>query len=487
MKRLKSASLILLFTCGMATNALSNGRFFMPVMAWVFPGLLLTFSRRMTPGKGYLCIAAGLSVAHQFSFWGFASQDSGQALFYLPMLLGPLFALPYLADRLLRRRLAGFSSSLVFPACYVGIEFLYAQNPLGSTGVLGYTQYRSLELAQLSSLTGVLGLTFMITWTGSAIAWLLEAYQEGRSLRKPLLGLVLVWSCVLLFGSARLQLPHDVPTVTVTGLHVHDLRGEEGRRLMRLASEDPDAFDAESRALTQRLWEASRRQAAAGAKIIVWSEVSPMLSERILSEFKEQAAAFAQEEGVYLATAPYVFHDAELDENKLLLHSPAGREVLRHVKYGGNLLEGSKPGDGIIRHVDTEHGRLAGVVCWDQDFPAIMRQVGRSDVDILLVPNADWPEITPLHSAVGYFRAVENGVSLVRQNNQGLSLIVDPKGRILAQMDHARSDVWVMTAQVPTRGVWTLYASAGDWLVVAAAVFLLLQLSRYQMRRKRNP
>ncbi len=66
-------------------------------------------------------------------------------------------------------------------------------------------------------------------------------------------------------------------------------------------------------------------------------------------------------------TSPYVnyIHQPDLDENKLLLFNPEGDLVMTHYKYGCNIIEGSKPGDKVLQLVDTEYGRLTGVICWD--------------------------------------------------------------------------------------------------------------------------
>ncbi len=85
-----------------------------------------------------------------------------------------------------------------------------------------------------------------------------------------------------------------------------------------------------------------------------------------------------------------------------------------------------------------------------------MKQAGKLEIDIMLVPNADWKAITPMHTHIGVSRAVENGYSLVRPNVNGLSIITDPLGRVIAAMDHDKSSEWVLIAQVPTRGTRTI-------------------------------
>jgi apolipoprotein N-acyltransferase len=68
------------------------------------------------------------------------------------------------------------------------------------------------------------------------------------------------------------------------------------------------------------------------------------------------------------------------------------------------------------------------------------------------------------------FRAIENGVSLVRQADNGLSIATDPFGRTLAAVDHFATEDRVTVAQVPSKGVFTVYSVIGDlfgWLAVA--------------------
>jgi apolipoprotein N-acyltransferase len=67
------------------------------------------------------------------------------------------------------------------------------------------------------------------------------------------------------------------------------------------------------------------------------------------------------------------------------------------------------------------------------------------------------------------FRAVENGASMLRAARWGLSSAVDPLGRTLATMDDSLAAQKVMVAQLPTKGVVTIYSRIGDlfaWLCI---------------------
>jgi apolipoprotein N-acyltransferase len=115
-------------------------------------------------------------------------------------------------------------------------------------------------------------------------------------------------------------------------------------------------------------------------------------------------------------------------ENKVHIIDPNGEIVLTHVKYGGNDFEGSLKGDGVLQTVDTPYGKLSAVICWDADFPTVIKQAGEQNVDLLFVPANDWREVKDIHAGMATFRAVENGMSIFRQTGEGVSVVVDAYG-----------------------------------------------------------
>jgi apolipoprotein N-acyltransferase len=128
------------------------------------------------------------------------------------------------------------------------------------------------------------------------------------------------------------------------------------------------------------------------------------------------------------------------------------------------------------------------VICWDADYPAIIQQSGQNGTGLLIVPSSDWEEIDPLHTQMAVFRAVENGMSLVRQVEGNLSIAVDPYGRVLAQTDYFDATDRTMVAQIPVEDVPTIYASFGRWLgwvcLVAFLVVVGYVISRALIERR---
>jgi apolipoprotein N-acyltransferase len=226
-----------------------------------------------------------------------------------------------------------------------------------------------------------------------------------------------------------------------------------------------------------------------GAKIILWPELAIIGTEEDVQAVLSKGQALADEADVYLAMPTFtLFPDSERpDENILYIAGPDGDIVIEHVKYGGNILEGTLPGSGEIESVDTEYGRLSGIICWDTNYPNIVRQVGRQDVNILLSPAKEWDGINPMHAQMAVFRALENGTSLVRQSDEGLSIIVDGYGRTLATGEELADSGNYLLAEVPTSSPSTLYPVVGDVVgIIALAGLAAIIVAALIARRRRN-
>jgi len=135
-----------------------------------------------------------------------------------------------------------------------------------------------------------------------------------------------------------------------------------------------------------------------------------------------------------------------------------------------------KLGDGRLPVIATDEGRMAGAICYDADFPEFIRQAGQRSADLLIVPANEWKEIKDIHVHMAAFRAIENGVSLVRPAASGISSAFDPWGRVLGVSDFFAPGDRTLIVQVPIGGVRTLYAATGDlfaWLCVAGLALAL--------------
>jgi apolipoprotein N-acyltransferase len=207
--------------------------------------------------------------------------------------------------------------------------------------------------------------------------------------------------------------------------------------------------------------------------------------------FIQKAAKLADDLGVYLLLSLYIrpndYPNRPL-ENKVVMLDSEGQVKFEYQKSkpvpGANAI----PGPGKILSVQTPFGRIGSAICYDMDFPGLIRQAGKSKVDLMLVPADDWKEINPIHTYMSSLRAIENGFSMVRSTKDGLSAAFDYQGRLVASLDEFKTGKKIMLADLPTKGTQTLYTLIGDlfaWLcligIIAPAIWSIFVSGKEQM------
>lgn len=111
---------------------------------------------------------------------------------------------------------------------------------------------------------------------------------------------------------------------------------------------------------------------------------------------------------------------------------------------------------------NTELGNLGTIICYDLDFTDTARKVVRNGAQILLIPSADWPEITYKHYTHAIFRAVENNVSVVKSEWAYDSCFIDPYGRIINKSLDPKGKRSVLVEEVPLGNGKTIQILLGD-------------------------
>ena len=457
-----------------------SGKWTIPLAAWIAPVFLIHFARLNDPLPGVLLIWLVMALATYFAYRDLVPLP-GSAYPIFVVMISALWTLPYLADRLLYARLPGFASTLAFPLAWVVIDFITSRlSPFGTWGSIAYTQYGNRPLMQLASVTGLWGISFLITWFGPVVNWVWDRQFQGTEAASALIVYGVIWGLIMLVGGARLVFTQFTKTVRMAAIGWPEgLVGVD--KVMRIFMPQP-LQEAELQALREAylplqdyFLSESRREARAGAGIIIWPEINLMVFQSDEKAFMERARQLAREEQVYLLMGVGTVRpgEAKLLENKSVLVNPAGEMAFSYVKThpvpGGEAMVSAR-GDGRIPTEDTPYGRLAAPICYDMDFPPHIRQVGRTRADTILVPASDNKPIQHLHHVHAVFRAIENGVSMLRSTRWGISAAVDPLGRTLAIMDDSIAVQKAMVAQLPTKGVATIYARIGDlfaWLCAA--------------------
>jgi apolipoprotein N-acyltransferase len=147
------------------------------------------------------------------------------------------------------------------------------------------------------------------------------------------------------------------------------------------------------------------------------------------------------------------------------------------LQYFGGLGVGEGPTIG-----ESPVGRFGVLICYESTYPQASRAFRGAGADLLLnITNDSWYGREPLysrtlalwqHPAHMVMRAIENRMGVARAANTGISLFVDPVGRITSRTSLFEADVLVDT--VYTTDVRTFYAYAGDLAGYGAALATLV-------------
>lgn len=117
-----------------------------------------------------------------------------------------------------------------------------------------------------------------------------------------------------------------------------------------------------------------------------------------------------------------------------------------------------------VQVFDWNGHRIGVLICYEDILPAFAADVVARGPDILInITNDAWFGRTGepyLHMALSVMRSVESRKTLIRSTNTGVSVIVDPAGRILRRTDLDTAESVV--ASVPILKKETIYGHVGD-------------------------
>ena len=430
------------------------------------PLLIAAQGRRPLEAVGLGLIAGGVCGAAQAGWY----HDTARLFWaYIPF-LWLAFLLGFVAIATAKVPAAGHPlRRVLFLAC-AGIagEWLTSFLPLPLN--IGLCQYQNLPLLQIAGITGIWGVSFLLWWANAAlmeIALRRKAAPLGVGVALVLLSLG--------YGTLRLSHPPTAPRLRVAA--IQDLTPEETGDLA------PAGAEADRAALT-------RRAAARGAKLIVWSEeslggeftpASPKDETRLLARHLDTALVVGYSDD----TRPKPFNCAAYLAPDGDVLGPAHHKIHLYLSER----ETNQPGHAATV-VETPQGKIGLEICFDSCYTNTTRQEAGQGARLIALPNYDPP--TPrgvlhrLHGTMLPFRAVENAVPFVRADSNGLSQIVDAQGRIVGQSPLFTPDVLVGDVALGD-GRGSFFTRFGDWLAYVCLTFVCGSiLTRLSSGRKRE-
>ena len=365
----------------------------------------------------------------------------------------------------------------------------------------GYALTNPLALAQVASLIGLWGLTFLSVVIFASPAVLIDGNSRGRRFWIAPVMALLVLVAMGVFGAARLSLQ---PTTTVANVKL---------RIMQPNLQQDVRFNYAAKAEVMRKYltlsdRASGPQSTGvrDASILIWPESAfPFFLAR-------EADALAQidellPKGTILITGSVrapdlppgtritraynsiyaIDHDGSVLSVYDKLHLVPFGEFLPFQDWMEKLgfvqltkvQGGFIPGTGRRAMEIPNAPRALPLICYETIFPDEVAARGERPGWIINLTNDGWFGISTgpyQHLQQARLRAIEQGLPVVRAANTGISAVIDPMGRIVARLGLGVEGV--LDSSLPAAIAPTVYARSGDIpiaMIVAAALILVIR------------
>lgn len=431
-------------------------------LAWIALVPWLIALPRLSPAATWLFgIVLGLVFYRIGLDWliEIAGPIAGATIVVLAVWMGFAFRVA----RLLMERFGPASMLWAVPLTFVGAEVLRCEGlPRLRFSFLafGYSQSHSLWVAQIASIGGVYLLSLLLVAVNTAVA-----YGLWQRRRRAWIPVVAIAGSVFLFGFIS-QPPYFAPqdSVTVACVQGEELRYREYLDLAaRAASVEPKpAFIV--------LPEHTITETA--------TEKHPMVSGLI---------ELAREHGAYACVGAHLASPGRdcLYDNVAILIGPAGIIGTQAKAVPLPFFDDGNPAQSQAAF-DTAHGRVGMYVCYDGLFTDHPRRLARLEPRLILVPVMDparWPTQEQWqHADMAPIRSIELRRSTVRAASSGVTQIIDPFGRIIAQRTRDEG-AGIVIASVPLCNRRTFFMWGGHLLAAGTGGAFLLTIVVLTLRQ----
>jgi len=362
-------------------------------------------------------------------------------------------------------------SIIAFPVVIVSLEYLQAfYTPFGTWGSLAFTQLSNLPLLQSASLFGFLGISALIAWA-AVLAASIILNRNIADKKIPIVLFIIIFIALNVWGDLRLGTVPQGKHILVAGI----------TNAQPFTGITPNPGDPSVRRNTQGLIERTHQAARQGAEIVVWAEASTIVSEKGERPLLNTLSQLAKRDNIIIVAAYAVLLPKDEQsamvnmKNKFTWISADGSIAETYLKHHPVPGEGSVPGQRPLKVISTKYGKLAGDICYDDDFPEMSLMYSRLGADLLVNSGLDWLGVVRRHTLMGRVHAIEGGFSFFRSANDAVSMGFNNLGQIRAAMISFGDNDHILLASLPTKRVSTLYSRVGN-LIAYIAIFALLLL-----------
>jgi len=419
-----------------------------------------------------------------------------------------------------------FLGIIFAPLVWAVLEFIRTKSEIGFPwGFLGYTQTPYIPIVQLSSIFGVYGLSTWVIWINLVILWIFQKKHKLTYLAILIMSFILpvgfglIRTNVGVTAQPQLKVAIVQPNVGPNEKGNYESRTRLTNELITLINkareQKPDLIilpetatlvditrNTELQQRLQSIVDSNNVYLFTGTPLYkpdspiyyngaVMFEPRPELIKRLQIERLKDNLRIFQSSNLEIDPVPPVIKEGipkSFDKIYRKIHLVPFSEripyadkipLFRKIETGdmGDCTPGK---EYTIFKLQTPNSKFqinfACLICFESILPDLARGFTKRDADMLVnITNDGWFGKTPgphQHCELAILRSVENGVSLVRCANNGISLIADPFGRTKSRTKLFTQTVVIDSVASPLHS--TFYRRYGDIFIYFAMVLIVI-------------
>ncbi|MCF2943127.1 nitrilase-related carbon-nitrogen hydrolase [Paenibacillus tarimensis] len=386
------------------------------------------------------------------------------------------------------------TSVLFLPMLLTSFEYFTSYgNVFGTFNSSAYSQLEIGPVAALASMFGIWGIVFIQYLAASLLAYVFKSGTDARQNKRIIISALTLIIVLVGLGAVINSERDQSLTIKVAGITPDRILWDETIETLfekweTTGLHDQRSGDASFTEQIQRLNEGminrTKQELESGSRLIGWSEGAAIVMEHEEDGFLQRLQSLSETyEAVLVAGYVRVNEQAGSKmDNHLVIIDADGTIKSRYSKF--SLVPGEEryfnKGLEKVPVVDTAAGRIAAAICFDADFPDRVREAGLENPDILVLPSSDWKGITPYHTEMSAFRAIENRMSVLRVTHAGMSAVFDSQGSLVAGISDWESEHGsILSTELPLplpERQDTVYKMIGDVLPLLFGIVVIIIL-----------
>jgi apolipoprotein N-acyltransferase len=388
------------------------------------------------------------------------------------------------------------------PFLWISTEVLRAYLPEISFpwGLLGYPAAGNPALVQLTTITGIYGLSFLVAVFNSLLIWIVVSPPEKRKSSCMVVAVVLVITLVVqIFG------PRFVPTPVAS--HTARVVQPNFPENMQYVGD----WYAEHKTDMAELEQLSLRRSPGPQQtdLLIWPEAPAPFSfqdphfgpyiSHLATEFQHPVVVGIIDWKPILESGKGIPRTGLIPYNSAAMLNSIGQKTFTYdkihlVPFGEYepfplihqvVTSVSEEVGGFHKGKERNVGRLSNgntfsiFICYEAIYAGEIRQFANNGAQLLInISNDGWfgkSEAAEQHLSMARVRAVENRRWLIRDTNSGITAAIDPYGNVKRVMQRDTRDAADLPYDFRTdKTIYTRYGDSFAWMCVGVSAILVL-------------